>query len=283
MCRFCVQHGDGKTWYLQAENYIADLDNDLARREYMIGFVQGFDRTRRLALVATELLDATPLLLKPAADAVRARVHRRQQQHHFGQPVPIEECKRIFDFATSIVRLPCVCRTHAGKTERGVCLAVTTRPNDAALAEAFDGYEDGPGLSSLERLTAPQALDLLHDCEREGLMHSVWTFHSPLIGAICNCDLSSGCLAMRMTLTHDIKVMWRGEHVATLAEEKCTGCGACVERCPFGAIDAPVATGAPARLRVADCWGCGVCRSACRPGALALVPRATIPAVATQW
>jgi Na+-translocating ferredoxin:NAD+ oxidoreductase RNF subunit RnfB len=283
MCRFCTQHGDGKTWYLQAENYIADLESDLARREFMVDFVQGFGRTRRRALVATELLDATPLLLKPAADAVRNRVHQRQQKHHFGQPVPIEDCERIFDFATSIVRLPCVCRTHAGKSERALCLAVTTRPNDAALAEAFAGFDSGPDVAGLERLSKEQALELLRDCERDGLMHSVWTFESPLIGAICNCDLSSGCMAMRMTMRHDIKVMWRGEFVATLAEETCTGCGACVERCPFDAIDAPEAKSAPAHLRVADCWGCGVCRSACRPGAITLRERSTVPEAAGTW
>lgn len=283
MCQFCAQHGDGKTWYLQAENYIADLESDLARRDYVIGFVQGFDRMRRRALVAAELLDAAPLPLRPAADAMRGRIHRRQQAHHFGQPVPIEDCQRIFDLATSIVRLPCPCRTYAGKSERALCIAVTTRPNDAVFTEAFTGYDDGPDVSSLERLTKEQALELLRECERDGLMHSVWTFQSPLIGAICNCDLQSGCMAMRLTLTHDIKLMWRGEYVAHLAEETCTGCGACAKRCPFDAIDPPVAKGAPARLRVGDCWGCGICRAACQPGAITLELRTETPAVAGLW
>jgi len=280
MCRFCTQHGDGKLWYLRAENYIADLDADLERRGYMIEFAQGFKTMRPKALLGAKVLDVLPNQL---ADPIRSRVTARQEEHHFGQPVPIEECERIFDIATSIVRLPCICRTHAGKPDNAVCLAVTTHPNDSALSEVVAGFDAGPDVAPLQRLTKEQALELLRECERDGLMHSVWTFKSPLIGAICNCDMESGCLAMRMNVGHNIKTMWRGEYVAVLDKEKCTGCGACVKRCPFFAFDPPASKGAPAVLRAVDCWGCGVCRSACRADALSLTPRSSVPELSQLW
>lgn len=279
MCQFCVKHGDGEKWYLRAENYTCDLSEDLRRRGYVIDFVHGFDGMRSRALTWLDLLESsTP---RPVERAVKGKVHRRQQIHHFGQPVPIEDCERIFDFATSIVRLPCVCRTYAGKAERGYCLAVTAMPMDDVLAEAFDGFEMGPDISGLERLTKDEAMALLRCCEREGLMHSVWTFITPFIGAICNCDLASGCMAMTLTLDHDTKIMWRGEYVAELSEEMCVDCGACAEVCPFGAIDSE--RGRPTMLRQEDCWGCGVCRSACEQGAILLLPRESVPAVAELW
>lgn len=279
MCQFCVQHGDGKVWYLEAGNYIADLEADLARRGYLIDFVQGFDRMRSRALVATRLLDKAP---RPIHHMVARRVTDNQQANHFGQPVPIEECERIFDLATSIVRLPCVCRTAAGTRDDGVCLAVTVNPIDSALAEAFKDYAAGPGVPQMERLTKEQAVLLLRDCESKGLMHSVWTFHTPMIGAICNCDIASGCMAMNMTVTHDIKVMWRGEYVIEHAEETCTHCGACATLCPFDAIDYD-RSARRVTVRREECYGCGVCRARCRPNSLRLVKRASVPEVATQW
>ncbi|MHB9002838.1 MAG: 4Fe-4S binding protein [Coriobacteriia bacterium] len=280
MCEFCVQHGDGKKWYLRAENYINELENDLVRREYLIDFVQGFPAMRANALRGVAVLEHLP---KPISSAVKRKVFARQKENHFGQPVPIEECREIFEHATSIVQLPCVCREAVGGAQEGYCIAVTTGPVDGALAEAFNGYESGPDTAGLERMTAEQATELLRKCEREGLMHSVWTFKSPLIGAICNCDLASGCMAMNMTVGHNVKVMWRGENIAVLDASACTGCGACTPRCPFEAIDRPSAKGLPARLRQEACYGCGVCRSACRADALMLVPRAHVPAFAGLW
>ncbi len=279
MCQFCVQHGDGKAWYLEASNYAHDLTSDLERRGFVIDFVQGFDGMRSRANTWVDMLEKAPA---PAEKAIKARITKRQQAHHFGQPVPIEECERIFDFATSIVRLPCVCRTYAGKSERGYCLAVTATPMDDTLAEAFGGFEMGPDISRLESMTKNEAMTLLHRCEQEGLMHSVWTFITPFIGAICNCDMSSGCMAMNLTVGHDIKMMWRGEYVASLAEETCVHCGACAELCPFDAIDFNRAQ-KRVTLRQEDCWGCGVCRAACKKNSLALLPRASVPAVAEVW
>lgn len=280
MCQFCAQHGDGKAWYLEAANYTADLTQDLERRGYIVDFVQGFDGMRGRALTWLEQLEKSAP--RPIERAVKSQIHKRQQVHHFGQPVPIEEIDRIFDFATSIVQMPCPCRTFAGKSEMGYCIAVTANPMDDTLEEAFKGYDTGPDVAKFQRLTKPEAMELLRECERKGLMHSVWTFITPFIGAICNCDLSSSCMAMTITLAHDTKIMWRGEHVAALAEESCTSCGACATRCPFGAIEYDRAARS-VTYRQEDCWGCGVCRSACKSDALSLVPRASVPAVANLW
>jgi hypothetical protein len=124
MCQFCVQHGDGEKWYLQAANYAADLESDLARRGYVVSFINDFEDNRRKIRAGLSALRFMP---KPVADPVRARSTRYMQENHFGQPVPIEECEKIVSMATSVVRMPCLCRGQR-KAEDGVCLVDHSTP-----------------------------------------------------------------------------------------------------------------------------------------------------------
>ncbi len=278
MCEFCTQHGDGKKWYLEASNYASDLETDLERRGFMVEFVTGFDRRMSRGIKLLDIVKASP---RPIRRVVRTVAARSQKRDHFGQPVPIEDCEQILDIASSIVQLPCVCRHFAKRPERGYCLAITVNPADGALAEAFRGYDDGPDTSKFQRLTKEEALDVLRRCEAEGLMHSIWTFKTPFISAICNCDLGSGCMAMKTTVDYGLQVMWKGEYVAAVDAEACVACGACFDRCPFSAISPDISRRAVVDQRA--CYGCGTCRSACKKGAIRLNDRAQTPAVATDW
>ncbi len=278
MCEFCTQHGDGKKWYLEASNYASDLEHDLERRGYMIEFVTGFDRNMTRNIRLLDRMKASP---KPVRTVVRTVAARSQKRDHFGQPVPIEDCEQILDIASSIVQLPCVCRHFAKRPERGYCLAITVNPADGVLAEAFCDYDDGPDTSKFQRLTKAEALDVLRRCEAEGLMHSIWTFKTPFISAICNCDLGSGCMAMKTTFDYGLQVMWKGEYVASVDAEKCVACGACFGRCPFSAIKPDASKRAVVDRHA--CYGCGTCRSACKKGAITLLDRPAVPEVALDW
>ena len=277
MCQFCVEHGEGERWYLNAKNYAFDLQSDLQRHDYVVRFIRDFGRTRSRAIAGLELAERLP---EAAQRAVTDRVTRSMQPHHFGQPVPIEECEKIFDIATSITVIPCICRMHApGKRAEEVCVLVTTQPIVPLLEEGFRDYEDGPDLSDFHSVEKTEAMRLLRECEERGLMHSIWTFETPFCAAICNCDLESGCMAMRLTAGYGAKLMWRGEWVSHLDHERCSGCGTCAELCPFDAIH----MNGVATLRLADCWGCGVCRAGCTEGAITLVDRRSGPEVAALW
>jgi len=279
MCQFCVEHGEGKRWYLAAQNYAYDLESDLTRREYIVEFIQGFEDMRATAITAGNVLAKLPA---PVARLGKHAITRHQQKSHFGQPLSLEDCEAVFKTATSITAIPCICRMHQRNTSaEEVCLLVTTQPITSVLTDGFSSYADGPGLDDFNELTREDALALLRTCEENGLMHSIWTFKTPFTAAICNCNLASGCMAMKLTAGYDIKVMWRGEDVALFSADACTGCRQCVKLCPFGAISANGR--GPVTQDVTKCWGCGICRTACPSSAITLVDRRTVPAVAALW
>jgi ferredoxin len=278
MCQFCVEHGEGKRGYLQAQNYSADLNSDVERRAYAVHFISDFDAMRASAVTAGEIFRKLP---RPVARLGKKAITRSMQKNHFGQPLPIEDVEQVLDIATSITVIPCICRMHEpNRVAEEVCVLVTTTPIDSVLMEGFKDYEGGPDLDDFHTVTKAEAMELMRSCEERGLMHSIWTFKTPFTAAICNCNLSSGCVAMKLTAGYDIKVMWRGESVATLDAARCTRCGACAKACPFSAITAHKTAVA---FHADKCWGCGICRTSCQQAAIALADRRSLPAVANLW
>ena len=281
MCEFCTKHGEGEKWYLQAKNYSDDLLSDVRRRRFLEEFVSEPDALARDAR-HMDRLEKAPAFIK---GMIRRIVTRRMKKVHFGQVVPIEEINQIFGFVNSIVRMACVCRhTTLGKEKR-YCYGISLAPDGGMFSEILRGvgasFFSGPDGAGLETLTRDEAVSAFRAHEQEGLCHSVWTFHTPFICGICNCDRSD-CLAMRSTVTHALPVMFRGEYVAEVAPDECAGCRECMRVCQFGAI-----TYSPSSKKtVIDqrwCYGCGVCRSVCKKNAIRLEERAKVPVAANLW
>jgi ferredoxin len=279
MCEFCAKHGDGKKWYLEAKNYSEELLNDLKRQKMIREFFEDFPKLAREMYRGFERLEKTPRWL---AALISKFITRRYKREHFGQVVPREDVLAIFEMCSTIVRVPCVCRHETVGKDAYYCLGVVLSPHSLGMSRIVaSSFLAGPDTRGIQRLRKAEAANLIDEFEKEGLMHSVWTFRTPFIGGVCNCDMPD-CLAMQATVGHGVKVMFKAEYVAVLDEEKCNGCRACLRMCQFGALSYSAAR-KHAHVSLERCYGCGVCRAACPNAALSLVPRASLPAIANSW
>ena len=204
---------------------------------------------------------------------------------HFGQVVPIEEVEKIFDFVNSIVRVACICRHITLNKEKRYCYGISMGPDGGKFSEILNSLDSsfvaGPDTACLETLSKEDAISAFRSHEKEGCCHTVWTFHAPFIGGLCNCDRSD-CLAMRCTVTHSTPVMFRAEYVASIDPDLCVGCRECMRVCQFGAVIYSASTG-KAVIDQRWCYGCGSCRSVCAKNAIRLEERTNVPVAAHRW
>lgn len=281
MCQFCHQHGDGKKWYLQAENYSEDLLADLERRNYLNRFIReiGSGHVSELEEKFKRGMQA-PAWLRSIGYFF---YERRSRRDHFGQVVPLDDLERVFGLANSIVRLPCICRKNStGRSDAAYCIGLGIDPNKLLdVRESFlKAFGSGPNTAAFERLTTTEALRLHREFEKKGLIHTLWTFKTPFIGAICNCDRAD-CLAM-LCYRYGYHLFFRAEYVATVMSDRCVGCRSCLRVCQFGAIGYSTVH-ETAFVDPLRCYGCGVCRSACEKGAIGLLPRRNHPVAGNLW
>jgi len=278
MCRFCHQHGEGKKWYLRAENYAEELLSDMKRRRYLSDFI-------RETTNAHYEKDFARAMRAPswARNLKYSAVRKRLRRDHFGQVVPIEDVEKVLALANSIVRVPCICRKNrTGRTDNSFCFCLGIDAEKLLdVKEAFlESFRPGPEEKLFERLTEEEALELHRSFEKNGLIHTLWTFKTPFIGAICNCDRSD-CLAM-LSYRYGLQIFFRSEYIAEVQEGSCTGCRACISQCQFGAICYSVLN-KKATIDPLRCQGCGVCRSGCEFGAIALNSRSDHPLARNLW
>jgi len=157
------------------ENYSKDLINQNQRRKYAVEFINGFDKHVPKSIKQLDMIRRTPLmkLAKPV-------LTHMQKEDHYGRVVPMEDVEKIFDMVQGAVRLPCVCRrVTTGNMNARYCYGLTM---DKEMMDALDDS------FSLETLTKEEALDSIRKLDKEGLVHSVWTFKTSFIGGLCNCQ-----------------------------------------------------------------------------------------------
>ncbi len=272
MCEFCITHGEGKKWYEVMENYSKELLATHDRQAYIKHFVPNI---RKNAPGNMAKLNWAKKKIPFAYRFIQEIIELRVKKVHFGQVVPLEDAENILDMVQSITRIACVCRNvTTGKNNARYCLVLGIDPT--GMIDDWPESKD-----SLETLTHAEAKKALRDFDKEGLIHSIWTFKTPFIGAICNCD--HDCLAYKYQISSNlVKVMFKAEYMAHIEPSTCVGCRNCQRMCHFGAVEYSTAD-AKCYINTLKCYGCGVCRSGCKKDAVSLFEKEGLPQSKGLW
>lgn len=294
MCRYCVQYGDGKKWYLNPKNYSDEvIHGELTKvkmEDTLLGQLFGLEGTIQEIMTTAQRFkvdvglgekvdDVFPDLNDEAARSMREMLPALIDQAVGGQVVPLEEAEKIIDLNEGdIFVLPCLCRKYYGGVEKMCCMFL--RPAAKPLQENLGSWDTPNKMVSKE-----EAKKMLREFDKEGLVHAIFWCPAPIPTMLCNCDYPY-CIALRGRFHYNVVDVFRkGEYVAQVDLSNCNGCGGaprCQSRCIFGALKFSPTT-SKVHANQMQCWGCGLCTSACPNDAIKLVPREEIPQLKEVW
>lgn len=273
MCDWCIKHGDGKIWYKNALNYARKMYKS---RKGSGGSDESHD------IIMSNLREYTSHYHDVDWPTVKKKADEFYQAAHFGQVIPLQDAKAILSsIAYPIGKMSCVClRRHRGmegvedKERTHVCIGIGV---GMYKWERFPEMYKG----NVEFIDEKEACKMLDDVNKKGLVHSIWTFGTPYLGGLCNCEYPI-CLGIRNRLDYNIGILIKGEYVSEIDPNKCNGCKRCMTRCQFGAIKYSPAM-EKCYISGFFCFGCGLCETICPQKAIELILRSKIPGLANVW
>jgi ferredoxin len=289
MCDYCMQHGAGGKWYLNATHYSNEVVEKYNMREFLLEQYANFEQiaVRKVAGFSPAGIDHAfrmPIIGRVVKTLAERVLHSRRPptnpfrpDGHIGQVVPLEDAGEILLHcaAEPIIEKNCMCRYMTRGMKEACCISF------GVMSEIIDKLPRFIPEKEKYHLTREEAVSRFREHNNKGYIGSVWFGPFPYINNLCSCE-SPECVGLRPRLDFGIKSIYKAEYLIELSEAACRGCGVCVTACAFGAICMDRASARPVVDR-GRCYGCGVCRHVCPPGALFLAPRDRFPAFAGKY
>lgn len=115
-------------------------------------------------------------------------------------------------------------------------------------------------------ITREEAIEMMKYADSEGLIHKFGARKHKF----CNC--CRDCCIFHISREYEEKLKGNYLHISYVAvcdNDRCIGCGKCISRCQFDALE--LADG-KIKVHKNDCWGCGLCMQGCSYEALSMKP-----------
>ncbi len=283
MCDWCLKHGNGKKWYMNAKNYSDTLAKELDLEEYLTEQWMNFEQVFIRKIMGFSSIGLGYKLQMPIIGRLirwnaERMIHSESKNRnpiradgHFGQVIPFEDGKIILSelAAEPIIENYCMCRWMQRGEKEACCI------NFGVLSGIIEKLPRFIPKEKTVRIDREEAMERLEEHNKKGYVATVWFQPVPYINAICSCE-SPECGGLRLRNNFDLKSVYKAEYIIQLDHDACQGCKACVAMCQFNAIRY-----IPSQDRVIidydKCFGCGICRHVCAHDALHLVPREEFP------
>jgi len=179
-----------------------------------------------------------------------------------GPIAPYDDAATIIKGKSRIAVADCFCRKAVRRYGKGC-----SHPLETCIQ--FDSFADYYVDNGMARyISMDEALTILKRNEAEGLV--IHILNSVNVEAMCAC--CSCCCGMLISLklfpapAREAK----SNYVCSLDESLCTACGACLKRCPVGALKLKEDK---IQFRDERCIGCGLCVTTCPTEALSLMKK----------
>ena len=289
MCDYCMQHGAGGKWYLNAEHYSNEVAEKHDLRAFLLEQYTNFEQisVRPVGGISPVGMDHTfrmPIIGRVVKRMAERMLHSRKPprnpfkaEGHMGQVVPLEDAEEILRHcaAEPLIEKNCMCRYMSRGYKESCCI------NFGVMSDIIDKLPRFIPENEKFHLTRDEALARFRQHNRKGYIGTIWFGPFPYINNLCSCA-NPECAGIRPRVDFGIKSVYKAEYAIDLSLEACLACGACVAQCPFDAIRMDAKLGAPV-IDQDKCYGCGVCRHVCPTAALFLVPRDQVPALAGKY
>jgi len=239
----------------------------------LIPFVVGifeFQRRERLTKELAQLIEEyapslsktvggfRPHLTRVIPVNIKMKTNLRVLQH--------EDIGQIIAKAKSFRAQDCICRREQGLLGNPCEHTLKTCLQYSMEEGAFDYFKlDG------DIITKEEALKIMDEAEKEGLVHTTYNVKEAIGGFLCSC-CSCCCGLMRSLREFEAPYMLaKSGYMATINPDTCLACGLCKdERCPMNAI---IEENGGYRVLPHRCIGCGVCVITCPSESITLVER----------
>jgi hypothetical protein len=146
MCQWCLKHGAGKKWYLNAKNYYAD---QISSEEDMKGYLEEqwmnmenlfIRKIKGFSSIGLGYKLKLPIIGRVLRSAAEGMIHSEKKHRnpvradgHFGQAIPLEDAKLIM---AELAAEPIICNFYQRNLlKRLVKAELLPLPLDAARRE----------------------------------------------------------------------------------------------------------------------------------------------------